>query len=176
MTGTGLLASAFAPLVAVLALVRIDQLAWASWVILGFCAISIGSLTLVLKSATDAKMKEKSVQPEPKMSVSVRHADEQTLSFTSFYVTPIVVALFAPPNSPAFWGTLGLLAIMVIIYVRTGLYHLNPTLALIGYRLYEISTSNGRTFMLLSKNSHLRQKGTVYCTFIGDNSAIETKE
>ena len=85
MTGVGLLASAFAPLVAVLALVRLNQLGWAGWVILAACVLAMLFLALVLASV--ARIQERAV-----VSVSVRHADERVIAFTSSYLVPVVVA------------------------------------------------------------------------------------
>lgn len=166
LTGTGLLASAFAPLVAVLALVRIDQLRWAGWVILGACIAAVLFLLVVLAGV--AKLQERTV-----VSTSVRQADERVIAFTSSYLVPVVVAAFAPPELTTLVATLVLLALLVIIYVRAGLYHLNPTLAAIGFRLYEVTAENGTVVMLLSRARHLPQQGAVRCRYLGENVAVQ---
>lgn len=166
LTGVGLLASAFAPLVAVLALVRINQLGWAGWVILGACVAAVLFLALVLASV--AKIQERTV-----VSTSVRHADERVIAFTSSYVVPVVVAAFAPPEVPALIATLVLLVLMVIIYVRAGLYHLNPTLAVLGFRLYEVTTENGTVVMLLTRARHIPQRGNVPGRYLSENVVVQ---
>ncbi|UNX54033.1 hypothetical protein MF406_13920 [Georgenia sp. TF02-10] len=166
LTGVGLLASAFAPLVAVLALVRMNQLGWAGWVILGTCLVAVLFLALVLASV--AKIQERTV-----VSTSVRHADERVLAFTSSYLVPVVVAAFAPPEVATLVATLVLLALMVVIYVRASLYHLNPTLAVIGFRLYEVTTENGTIVMLLTRRRHIPQRGSVRGRYLSENIAVQ---
>jgi hypothetical protein len=48
-----------------------------------------------------------------------------------------------------------LVAVLALIYVRAGLYHLNPTLAIIGFRLYEVTAVNGAVTMLLTKSGYI---------------------
>lgn len=161
-----MLASAFAPLVAVLALVRMDQLGWIGWVILGVCVAAVLLLALVLAGV--AKLQERTV-----VSTSVRHADERVIAFTSSYLVPVVVAAFAPPELTTLAATLVLLAVLVVIYVRAGLYHLNPTLAVIGFRLYEVTVDNGTVVMLLSRARHIPQQGVVSGRYLGENVAVQ---
>ena len=153
VAGVGLLMSAFAPLVAVLALVRMAELGWVAWVILAGCALSLLFLGMVLRSV--GKLQERTVT-----STSVKQADERVIAFSSSQVLPIVVATISPPQVSSFIATLALLAIIVVIYVRAGLFHLNPTLAVLGFHLYEVTASNG-TFMLLTRDRHLPQDGDV---------------
>lgn len=166
LTGAGLLASAFAPLVAVITLARLHQLGWAGWVILGACVAAVLLLLVVLAGV--AKLQERTV-----VSTSVRHADERVIAFTSSYLVPVVVASFAPPELTTLVATLVLLALLMIIYVRAGLYHLNPTLAVIGFRLYEVTAENGTVVMLLSRARHVPQQGTVRGRYLSENVAVQ---
>ncbi|WP_454301704.1 hypothetical protein [Salana multivorans] len=167
LTGTGLLASAFAPLVAVLALVRMNQLGWAGWVILGGCVVAVLFLALVLVSV--AKIQERTV-----VSTAVCHADERVIAFTSSYLMPVVVAAFAPQELATLVATLVLLVLMMVIYVRAGLYHLNPTLAVIGFRLYEVTAENGTVVMLLTRARHLPQRGSVRGRYLSENVVVQS--
>ena len=45
---------------------------------------------------------------------------------------------------PTIVATSALVAILALIYVRAGLYHLNPTLAVLGFRLYEVTCQRRR--------------------------------
>lgn len=168
VTGIGLLASAYAPLVAVLTLMRLGQLGWIEWAILGACVLAVAFLSLVLRSVY--RVQERSI-----VTVSVRHADERVVAFTSSYIVPIVVAGFAPSQTPALVATLVLLALMITIYVRAGLYHLNPTLAAIGFRLYEVTTETGTVVMLLARTGHIPQRGEVRVHYLSENVAIQRR-
>lgn len=77
--GVGLLASASAPLVALLAVLKVHDLGWVSWVILVTCLAAILLLVFVLRSL--AGIQARSVE-----TTSVRRADERVLAFTSSYV------------------------------------------------------------------------------------------
>lgn len=167
LTGTGLLASAFAPLVAVLSLVSMTQLGWAGWVILGGCIVSILFLALVLVSV--AKVQERTV-----VSTTVRHADERVIAFASSYVMPVAVAAFAPQEFTTLVATLVMLVLMMVIYVRADLYHLNPTLAVVGFRLYEVTVENGTVVMLLTRARHLPQRGSVRGRYLSENVVVQS--
>ena len=166
VTGAGLLASAFAPLVALLALVRMSDLGWVAWTLLAACMASLVLLVLVLRSLAE-------IQQRTLAGTSVRRADERVLAFTSSYVVPVVVAVFGGPNLPTVVATAGLVVVLAIIYVRAGLYHLNPTLAIAGFRLYEVTAVNGTMTMLLTKRRHIAQGEVLACRYLGEDVAIQ---
>ncbi len=152
VVGLGLLASAFAPLVALLAVLRIDDLGWLGWAILGVCVTAMILLYFVLRSL--AGIQSRSVD-----TTAVRHEDERVLGFTSGYVVPVVVALFGASGAATVVATTALVVLLALIYVRAGLYHLNPVLAVLGFRLYEVTAVNGQVIMLLSRDRHIPQQG-----------------
>lgn len=167
IVGAGLLASAFAPLLGLIAILKLPTLGWVSGVILAGCLLSLLLLWLVLRSVAG-------LQPRPVQSVEVRRADESVLAFTSSYIVPVVVAMFSD-DSASLVATIALVLLLVVIYVRSGLYHLNPTLASVGFRLYEVTAANGAVTMVLSKSRHLPQQGVVECRYLGDDVAIQLK-
>ena len=169
LVGFGLLASAFAPLVALLAVVRFDELGRASWVILAACGAAVLLLSLVLRSVAGLQARTIDCQ-------SVRSADERVLAFTSSYVVPLVIAVFGESDIPTLVATAALVAVMATIYVRAGLYHLNLTLALAGYRLYEVTATTGTVTMVLTKERHLHQDGSLVCRYVGEDVAIQMGE
>jgi hypothetical protein len=72
-------------------------------------------------------------------------------------------------------ATAVLVLLLAVIYVRGGLYHLNPVLALAGFRLYEVTEQNGRITMLLSRKNHLPQSGVVTYRRLGGDAAIQLR-
>lgn len=165
--GVGLLASAFAPLLALIAILKLPTLGWVSWAILSICLLSLLLLWLVLRSVAR-------LQSRPVESAEVARADESVLGFTSSYIVPVVVALFGD-DIASLVATIALVLLLVVIYVRAGLYHLNPTLAVVGFRLYQVTTAGGTVTMLLSRSRHLPQQGIVECRYLGDDVAIQLK-
>lgn len=166
MTGVGLLASAFAPLVAVLAVLRLRDLGWWAAGLLVLCAAAFGLLGWVLRDL-------RSIQARPVRAKQVRRADERVVAFTSSYLLPFVLAVFGPESLTKLAATVVMVAILAVIYVRSGLFHLNPTLALLGYRLYEVTAVNGTVTMLLTRRTYLSQDAAVQCWFLGDDVALE---
>jgi hypothetical protein len=167
IVGGGLLASAFAPLLALIAILKLSTLGWVSWAILAGCLLSLVLLWLVLRSVAQ-------LQPRPVESVEVRRADESVLGFTSSYIVPVVVALFSD-DIASLVATIALVLLLVVIYVRAGLYHLNPTLAVVGFRLYQVTASGGTVSMVLSRSRHIPQRGVVECRYLSDDVAIQLK-
>jgi hypothetical protein len=139
---------------------------WAGWAILAACGLSMLLLRLVLRQLS-------TVQSRTVMSRTVRRADERVLAFAQTYVVPVVIVAFGRNDLPTLIGTLGLVAFLGWIYVRAGPYHLNPTLALVGYRLYRVTAGNDTETMLLTREKHLPQAGRIECRFLGDDVAIQ---
>jgi len=167
IVGAGLLASSFAPLLALIAILKLPALGWVSWAILAGCLLALVLLWLVFRSVAR-------LQARPVEVSEVRRADESVLGFTSSYIVPVVVALFSD-DIASLVATIALVLLLVVIYVRAGLYHLNPTLAVVGFRLYEVTATSGAVTMVLSKSRHLPQQGVVECRYLGDDVAIQLK-
>lgn len=166
VVGFGLLASAFAPLVALLAVLKLSELGWIGWLLLAACLFAVLLLALVLRSLAG-------IQARTVECTSVRRADERVLAFTSSYVVPVVVALFGGPRTPVIVATSALVVLLALIYVRAGLYHLNPTLAVLGFRLYEVTAVNGAVTMLLTRSKHIAQHEPVECRYLSEDVAIQ---
>jgi hypothetical protein len=164
--GFGLLASAFAPMVALLAVLRLPGLGRAGVAILVVCGLALLLLWLVLRQV--GHLQSRTIE-----TTSVRRADERVLAFASSYVVPAVVAVFGRSSVPTLVGTSALVVFLALIYVRSGLYHLNPTLAILGFRLYEVTAANGTVTMLLTRERHIPQAGELVCRYLGDHVAIQ---
>lgn len=155
-------------MVALLAILKLSVLGWVGWVVIGACFASLVLLGLVFRSL-------EKVQPRPVEAVEVSHEDERVLTFTSSYVVPVGVALFSGGDVASLVATVALVLLLITIYVRAGLYHLNPTLAVLGFRLYRVKAASGAVTMLLSRAQHVPQRDVVECRYLGDNVAIQLK-
>lgn len=78
----------------------------------------------------------------PKTITEISNVQFETLAFLATYIIPLVsfdldFNLDAGRN---FWLFLMILVLIGAIYVRTNLYYTNPTLAVLGYRVYRVDT------------------------------------
>lgn len=152
LVGAALLASAFSPLAAVMVLVaRAGGEVWLTAGLVLLCLLPIAVLLLVLRALSH-------VQLTRLRTKQVRVRDQDVLAFVSAYVLPLAAVLLSG-DATGDVASLLFLALMGLVYVRAGLFHLNPTLTLLGYRLYEVVQHNGAAVMLLTKNKHVPQEG-----------------
>lgn len=86
-----------------------------------------------------------------------------------------MITLLGESTAPTIAATSALVALLAVIYVRAGLYHLNPTLAVLGFRLYEVTAVNGVVTMLLTRSSHIAQHRPLECRYLGDDVAIQLR-
>ena len=168
LVGAGLLASAFAPLVLVVALLRLSTLGPWGYVLIVVALVAVLLLRAVLRTAAR-------IQTHTAQTTAVRRADERVLTFTGSYLVPAVVVLFGGKDLVTAVATTVLVALLAVVYVRGGLYHLNPALALAGFRLYEVTEQSGRITMLLTRSNHLPQVGFITYRRLGGDAAIQLK-
>ena len=168
MVGAGLLTSAFAPLVLIVAVLRVRDLGPWGWALIVASLAALLLLGAVLKTAVR-------IQAHTVETTAVRRADERVLSFTGSYLVPAVIVLFGGKDWLTAVATTALVALLAVIYVRGGLYHLNPVLTLFGFHLYEVTEKNGHITMLLTRKDHLPQAGAVSYRRLGGDAAIQLK-
>jgi hypothetical protein len=161
-----LLASAFSPLLAVMVLLAaLGGEPWLTAVLMAVALAPIGVLALVLRAL-------RRVQATRLRTTRVRARDLDVLGFVSSYVLPVAVALFAGETREDV-ASLLLLGLLAVVYVRAGLYHLNPALTMLGYRLYEVEQDNGAAVMVLTRARHLPQRGDLDARRLADGVLIQ---
>lgn len=162
--GAGAAFSAYLPPVLLVLALRWTELGWIGWFFL-----AAGALAVVVMVASLASLTR--LQERPLEAAAVRRCDDRVLAFTAGSLTPALPALLS--DSPmAAAGSVALLLLMCTVHVRAGLYHLNPLLALAGWRLYEVTATNGAMTMLLSRQSHVAQRAIVRCRYFTDDVAL----
>lgn len=68
--------------------------------------------------------------------VEIENKESEHLSFLTTYIIPLICFNF---ESDRYVVVLLLLLIVIgIIYIRTDLYYANPTLAILGFRIYKV--------------------------------------
>ncbi len=161
-----MLASAFSPLLAVMVLLAaLGGEPWLTGLLMVVALAPIGVLVLVLRALGR-------VQVTRLRTTRVRARDLDVLGFVSSYVLPVAVALFAGETREDV-ASLLLLGLLAVVYVRAGLYHLNPALTLLGYRLYEVEQDNGAAVMVLTRERHLPQRGDLDARRLADGVLIQ---
>ncbi len=60
------------------------------------------------------------------------------------------------------------------LYVKLNLIHINPTLLLLGYRMYEATLDDGSTYNLIARG-RTRRGSTHPLARVGDDIVLETR-
>jgi hypothetical protein len=165
--GFGLLASAFSPLLIALTLVvrPLPELGW-NIALAALFALPALLFALVLQAAKGLAAKRITV-------ASSTPKDIDLVTFVSSYLAPIAIALFAT-DLPRLIGMLVLLAILLVVYVRSGLFALNPLFAVAGYRLYQVvEQRSGITWWVLTRRRTLPAGGVADGVRIAESVIIE---
>jgi len=151
----GLLLSAFSPLLLALALLFSFRSGNAiGWALVAASILPIAFLGIFLQVA-------RAVSPQTSLlPVRTRQQDQLVLAFVSSYLLPVATSILAV-DSWSWVATGVLLLLLVLIYLRGNLLHLNPVLSALGYRLYAIDLENGVEIMLLSRHNRLAQKAVI---------------
>lgn len=101
---------------------------------------------------------------------SIENEDYEHLTFLATYIIPFFGFKFNDPNQ--FTAIIVLLVIIGAIFVRTNKYYANPTLAVLGYRLYKatLNDKNGvyESIVVISKDQ-LKENEIVHWEKISDN-------
>ena len=84
----------------------------------------------------------------------MRHRDADAIAYVASYLVPFA-ALSADSwrERAALLIFLGLLA---VLYVQAHLFYVNPVLAIVGFRLFELETDTGRVMLLISRRPYLQ--------------------
>lgn len=134
------------------------------WVpILAACTLAVSCIRIVRFAAVRL----------PRFSVEVvelKSADSEIVGFALAYVLPILTATTSTVNLRLL--LLGFFTLAALVW-GTNSYHTNPLLSVLGYHFYEVMSTNGLTFVVLSKRT-LRQVKTLTCVaFLTDYMALD---
>jgi len=90
----------------------------------------------------------------PERVIEIDNLNWEHLTFLSTYLIPLLCFDLDFNLDQGRNGVMLILVIVAIgmIYVKTNIFYSNPTLAILGYRIYKISTENRRDIIVLSKD------------------------
>ncbi len=109
--------------------------------------------------------------PRVQQVVQVQRKDAEVMAYIISYVFPFLGLNF---NDPMNVISLGIFfAILGVIYINSNMIHINPTLNIFGYHIYEIETSSGSTQTVISQRGRLIRGEKLNVVVIGDNLLME---
>ena len=148
----GLFLSSYAPLFAVFGLLDSFGPGWPARVCFIIAAAGLALPWIVL-----ARARRLASQTLQVASSQIRDGD--ALAYIATYLVPFAAITATTARER---GALGLFIFLIaVIYIRSELFYINPLLALVGYRLFQISTAADTSAVLLSRQSFLRPEATV---------------
>ncbi|WP_456381453.1 anti-phage protein KwaA [Hydrogenimonas sp.] len=103
----------------------------------------------------------------PEVYTNIKPADFEHLAFISTYIIPLVAFKFDTPRD--ILVLCFVIFFMGLIYIRAGLYYLNPILLLFGYKIFKGSKGSGKEYILLTREETLSSKQSLQHIDLGGN-------
>lgn len=108
----------------------------------------------------------------PEKISKIENVNWEHLTFLTTYVIPFVTFNFKEERNGLIFFLL--LLIIGLIYIKTNMFYTNPTLALLGYHIYKISTNNRENVIIISKGT-LKENDWIKSKLLSDNIYIANK-
>lgn len=139
--------SSFSPLFAVLAL--LDSLG--SGPVARACAV-ISAFGAILPFIVVPVVRRR-ISPTTLVATSSQIRDGDTLAYIATYLVPFAAVQATSTRERA---ALAIFVVMIaIIYIRSELFYINPFLAIVGYRLFQVTTPKGNSVVLIARRKFL---------------------
>lgn len=104
---------------------------------------------------------------------SVISRDGDAMSYIVTYLLPFLAVRLGDLTDVMSLGVV--LFVIGLLYVNSNMIYTNPLLNIVGYHIFEIEDSNGKTTALLCKRSYLRTGSEINAVAVGDYVLIEEK-
>jgi hypothetical protein len=139
--------SSYAPLFGVFALLESFGSGWPTPVCAGVAIAGpfvLAGVLLVVKQVVAA---------QDLTVTTAQSRDGDALAYVATYLVPFAAIAVTTPREQ---GALGLFVVLIaVIYIRAGLFYVNPLLAIAGYRLFQVVTPDNATVVLLARRRYL---------------------
>jgi hypothetical protein len=142
-----MLAAAYAPLLLLLAILDSFHTSWVRWVMAGVCAAGVVFTMLFFFVVIPRR------NATPEQVYEAKPREGEALRFFATYVVPFFVSETAPPTHR--WALAVYLVLIAALYLRNDLYFANPLLALLGFRVFELTRRDRGMVLVLSRAWHL---------------------
>ena len=133
--------SSYAPLFAILAIRFRDHKLEVACALL--TALGVASLLLLLRAAGR-------IQPDPHRIETVADRGAEVAGYLATYLLPFVTV--PEPSARDIAGYAFFLAVVGVVYVQSDMVQINPLLYLLGYRVSAVTTGDGWSGVLMSRN------------------------
>jgi hypothetical protein len=161
-----LFVSAYAPLLALFAILESFGSGWPSWICAIVAVTSAVAMVfvwaLVGRSAGDWQQ-----------LASAHNRDSNVMAFFVSYVVPFAVAQHSDTRTRI---ALALFAIIIAgLYVRSAIFYVHPLLLLAGYHIFEAMTETGVPIIVIARQRYLHQHQTLWASTVAPAVYLETK-
>lgn len=135
-----MLAAAYAPLLVLLAVLDSFGTQWVRW---GLGAVAVAAVIATVSFLLVAVPHRNAI---PEEVYSAKPREGEALKFLASYVVPFFVTTTA--TAPTRWGLGVYLVLIALLYLHDELYFANPVVAMLRYRVFEL-TRIDRVFLLV---------------------------
>lgn len=97
---------------------------------------------------------------------------DAAMSYIVTYIIPFLAVAFSDWQQAAALGVF--FVILGFLYVNSDMIHINPTLNLFGYRLYEVTLADGSTYSLIA-HGRVQRGRTLQLVRLGDEIQFEKR-
>lgn len=106
----------------------------------------------------------------PQKVLEIKDINYETVSFLITYIIPLLFFIIGEDSSEARNFVVLIITIIIIgiIYCRTNLFYTNPTLAILGFQIYKISTKQNKDIIVILKGK-LKKDDSFCPRLIDDN-------
>ena len=151
--------SSYAPLFGVFALLDSFGSGWPTTACIVLAILGPVLVTVVFLSA-------KRLAPQALRVESAQARDGDALAYIATYLVPFAAITATTLRERV---ALGLFIVLIaVLYVRSQLFYVNPLLALVGYRLFQVSTPGAASVVLLSSRPFLPSGVTINTRRLSD--------
>jgi hypothetical protein len=151
--------SSYSPLFVVFALLNSFGSGISSWLCLAVAAIGLALLVVLYKVA-------RRFAPSDLNVTSSQIRDGDAIAYIATYLVPFAAVAVTTARER---GALGLFVLLIaVLYVRSELFYINPILALVGYRLFQVTTPTGTSVVLVTRKRFLQSNITLSARRLSD--------
>lgn len=153
--------------------VGIERL-FSEFIVVIFCAFFI-LLGLFFYRQFNYKV-ERGAQTNPKSITRIESLNFETLSFLATYVVPLVCfdLDFDLDKGRNFLMLILVLILIGFIYIKANIFYTNPTLAVLGYKIYKVDTGSLSNVVIIAREK-LELGNSIRTKLIDENIYFATK-
>jgi hypothetical protein len=164
--GAVLFLSSFAPLLVVFGLLDSFGAGPASYACYALAAASLVVLFISFRSW-------RSLATSGATVARARPRDSDVIAYVATYIVPFAALGAETWQQRA--ALLGFFVLVGLLYIRANLFYVNPILAMVGFKLYEVETDTGRVMLIISRAGYLRTGTTLTLHTLSDYVFLEAR-